>query len=68
MTSLENFRTQVNSIHAKLTGKVNIGITDNLVTLKHMSIFKALKALKIKGPEIVINIRMNHQMKYNVMF
>jgi DNA-binding transcriptional LysR family regulator len=58
MASLENFRTQVNSIHAELTGELNIGITDNLVTLEHMSISKALKALKNKGPEIVINIRM----------
>ena len=58
MASLENFRTQVNSIHAKLTGELNIGLTDNLVTLEHMSISKALKALKMKGPEIVINIRM----------
>jgi DNA-binding transcriptional LysR family regulator len=58
MASLENFRTQVNSIHAELTGELNIGITDNLVTLEHMSISKALKALKTKGPEIIINIRM----------
>lgn len=58
MTSLENFRTQVNTIHAKLTGELNIGITDNLVTLEHMRVSKALKALKSEGSEVEINIRM----------
>ena len=58
MTSLENFRTQVNTIHEKLTGELNIGITDNLVTLEHMRVSKALKALKSEGAEVEINIRM----------
>lgn len=58
MTSLENFRTQVNTIHAELQGELCIGITDNLVTLEHMKISRALKALKIKGPEVEIKIRM----------
>jgi DNA-binding transcriptional LysR family regulator len=58
MTSLENFRTQVNTIHEKLTGELNIGITDNLVTLEHMRVSKALKALKSEASEVVINIRM----------
>ncbi|WP_299079524.1 LysR family transcriptional regulator [uncultured Paraglaciecola sp.] len=58
MTSLENFRTQVNTIHAKLTGELNIGITDNLVTLEYMRVSKALKALKSEDSEVEINIRM----------
>ena len=58
MTSLENFRTQVNTIHAELTGELNIGITDNLVTLEHMRITNALKMLKKKGPGVEIKISM----------
>jgi DNA-binding transcriptional LysR family regulator len=58
MTSLENFRTQVNTIHAELTGELSIGITDNLVTLKHMRVTEALKMLKKKGPAVEIKISM----------
>lgn len=58
MTSLENFRTQVNTIHAELTGELSIGITDNLVTLQHMRVTKALKMLKTKGPGVEIKISM----------
>ncbi|MFT4940606.1 MAG: DNA-binding transcriptional LysR family regulator [Paraglaciecola sp.] len=58
MTSLENFRTQVNTIHAELTGELCIGITDNLVTLQHMRVTNALKMLKTKGPGVEIKISM----------
>ncbi|WP_232359268.1 LysR family transcriptional regulator [Paraneptunicella aestuarii] len=58
MTSLEDFRSKVNFIHEHLTGELNIGITDNLVTIEHMKISHALKALKEKGPDVEIQIRM----------
>ncbi len=58
MASLEDFRTQVNYIHEKLTGNLNIGITDNLVTIEHMKVSLALKALKEKGPDVQIDIHM----------
>jgi DNA-binding transcriptional LysR family regulator len=58
MTSLENFRTQVNSIHAELKGELSIGITDNLVTIEHMQVTRALKALKLRGPDVEVRIRM----------
>jgi len=58
MTSLQNFRTQVNAIHKELKGELSIGITDNLVTLPHMRVTNALKELKTLGPEINVNIRM----------
>lgn len=58
MASLENFRTEVNSIQQQLTGELNIGITDNLVTIEHMKISHALRSLKAKGPEVEIQIRM----------
>ncbi|WP_421863722.1 LysR family transcriptional regulator [Motiliproteus sp.] len=57
--SLENFRTQINSINANLKGELNIGITDNLVTMyNHMRVTNSLAALKQRGTDIRINIRM----------
>ncbi|WP_083704584.1 LysR family transcriptional regulator [Motiliproteus sp. MSK22-1] len=58
LSALENFRTHVNSIHEHLKGELNIGITDNLVTMPRMQITHAIKTLKEKGPEVRINIRM----------
>lgn len=58
LASLETFRTRVNTVHKCLKGELNIGITDNLVTMAHMRISNALAALKEKGPDVVINIRM----------
>ncbi len=57
-TSLEGFRTRVNAIHARLTGELNIGITDNLVTMHHMHITHAIAQLKRQGPDVRINISM----------
>lgn len=56
--SLDGFRTQVNAIHAELRGELNIGITDNLVTMQHMRITDALTRLKRRGPGIHIHISM----------
>ncbi|MGY0398875.1 MAG: LysR family transcriptional regulator [Ostreibacterium sp.] len=56
--SLEDFKSQINTINKELKGELNIGITDNLVTISQMHITKALAALKNRGPEIIINIRM----------
>ena len=58
LASLEAFRTRVNAIHAHLTGELNIGITDNLVTMHHMHITDALTRLKHQGPDVRINISM----------
>ncbi|MCU7942546.1 MAG: LysR family transcriptional regulator [Candidatus Thiodiazotropha sp. (ex Cardiolucina cf. quadrata)] len=59
LASLENFKTQVNSISAHLKGELNIGVTDNLVTMSnHMRVTNSLSALKQLGPEVRINIRM----------
>lgn len=58
MTSLEDFRTQVNAIHAELKGELSIGITNNMVTLKHMKVTDALKRLKHMGPDVEVQIRM----------
>ena len=56
--SLENFRTQVNSLHNQLRGELSIGITDNMVTMKEMNITQALKTLKSLNSEVQISIRM----------
>ena len=58
LASLEAFRTEVNTIHARLRGELNIGITANLVTMPHMRITHALSALKDQGPDVRVNIRM----------
>lgn len=58
LASLETFRTEVNAIHTRLRGELNIGITDNLVTMPHMRITHALHRLKLKGPEVRVNICM----------
>ena len=58
LAAVEGFRTRVNGLHAWLKGELNIGITDNLVTMPEMHITHALSALKERGPEVHIHIRM----------
>lgn len=58
LSSIETFRSEVNGFHRELHGDLNIGITDNLVSLPKMRITEALSALKSHGPEICINIHM----------
>lgn len=58
LSSIETFRTEVNGFHRELHGELNIGITDNLVSLPHMRITEALSALKSHGPDVCINIHM----------
>ena len=42
LAALESFRTEVNGLHQHLRGELNIGLTDNLVTIPHMRITNAL--------------------------
>lgn len=58
LSSIEDFRTQINGLHEKLKGDLNIGITDNLVTMPRMVITNSVSNLKQKGPDITINISM----------
>ncbi len=58
LAAVEGFRTRVNGLHAWLKGELNIGITDNLVTMPEMHITNALSALKERGPDVRVNIRM----------
>jgi DNA-binding transcriptional LysR family regulator len=56
--AVERFRGEVNAVRAHLKGELNIGITDNLVTSPRMIVTQALRALKTKGPDVQVNIRM----------
>ncbi|TBU82383.1 LysR family transcriptional regulator [Phytopseudomonas dryadis] len=58
LAALESFRTEVNGLHQHLRGELNIGLTDNLVTVPHMRISGALARLKERGPEVRVHIRM----------
>lgn len=58
LAALESFRTEVNGLHQHLRGELNIGLTDNLVTVPHMRITHALARLKERGPAVRIHIRM----------
>ncbi|SEC39027.1 LysR family transcriptional regulator [Pseudomonas anguilliseptica] len=58
LAALESFRTEVNGLHQHLRGELNIGLTDNLVTVPHMRITNALAHLKERGPDVHIHIRM----------
>ena len=58
LAALESFRTEVNGRHQHLRGELNIGLTDNLVTVPHMRIAQAPAKLKALGPEVRIHIRM----------
>lgn len=55
---LETFRSQINAINTELKGELNIGITDNLVSMPQMRITHALAALKKRGPDVRLHIRM----------
>ncbi|WP_394172111.1 LysR family transcriptional regulator [Thalassotalea litorea] len=58
LASLETFRAQVNGINTELNGELNIGITDNMVTVPQMRITEAIRRLKHQAPKVTINISM----------
>jgi len=58
LAATEAFRSEVNSLHRHLRGELNIGITDNLVSLPHMRVTNALAELKRRGPDVHLNIHM----------
>lgn len=52
------FRNEINALHHDLRGELDIGITDNLVTLPETRITDALAALADRGPNVHTNIHM----------
>ncbi|WP_030071345.1 LysR family transcriptional regulator [Halomonas alkaliantarctica] len=58
LTALEDFKSDVNALHHTIKGELNIGITDNLVTLPAMHVTNALAELTAPNHEVTINIHM----------
>jgi DNA-binding transcriptional LysR family regulator len=57
LTAIEGFRTEVNQLHSRLRGDLNIGVMNNLVTQPKMQITKALKSLRAQG-DVTVNLSM----------
>ncbi|GAB3038673.1 LysR family transcriptional regulator [Bowmanella dokdonensis] len=60
MGAAEQFQDEVNNTYSVLKGELNIGIIDNLVTIPHRTISKALSTLKRTSKEVRVNIRMSN--------
>ncbi|NRA18585.1 MAG: LysR family transcriptional regulator [Oceanospirillaceae bacterium] len=58
LESIEQFRTEIYEIHNHLEGELNIGMTDNLVTLSKMCITNTISNLKTREPSVRIHIKM----------
>ncbi|MEL7967264.1 LysR family transcriptional regulator [Vreelandella neptunia] len=58
LTALETFKSDVNALHQTIKGELNIGITDNLVTLPAMHVTNALAELSAPENEVTLNIHM----------
>ncbi|WP_404343890.1 LysR family transcriptional regulator [Vreelandella venusta] len=58
LTALETFKSDVNALHHTIKGELNIGITDNLVTLPAMDVTHALAALTAPHHAVTVNIHM----------
>ncbi|MCA8863098.1 MULTISPECIES: LysR family transcriptional regulator [unclassified Halomonas] len=58
LTALETFKSDVNALHQTIKGELNIGITDNLVTLPAMHVTNALTELSAAEHEVTLHIHM----------
>jgi DNA-binding transcriptional LysR family regulator len=58
LSAAENFSAEINAVHDRLRGELNIGITDSLVTSPRMRVTNAIRNLKRRGPDVRVNIRM----------
>ncbi|HVJ52568.1 MAG TPA: LysR family transcriptional regulator [Aliidongia sp.] len=56
IADLERFETNIRSIHSDLTGTLNIGIIDTLITDRNMPIPAILKSYKTKHPSVQFNL------------
>jgi DNA-binding transcriptional LysR family regulator len=56
IADLERFEANIRSIHSDLTGTLNIGIIDTLITDKNLQIPEILKTYKKKHPYVEYNI------------
>ncbi|OBA00902.1 LysR family transcriptional regulator [Halomonas sp. G11] len=58
LSALETFKSDVNALHHTIRGELNIGITDNLVTLPAMHVTHALARLSAPEHDVTLNIHM----------
>ncbi|SNY98495.1 LysR family transcriptional regulator [Halomonas sp. hl-4] len=58
LSALETFKSDVNALHQTIKGELNIGITDNLVTLPAMHVTNALAKLSAPEHDVTLNIHM----------
>ncbi len=59
MAAIEDFRSEINQLHQRLRGELNIGLMNNLVTQPRMRITAALRKLRRQSDEVHINISMS---------
>ena len=59
MAAIENFRSEINLLHQRLRGDLNIGLMNNLVTQPRMRITAALRELRRQSDEVHIHISMS---------
>ena len=59
LACLEDFRREVNQLHQRLRGELNIGLINNLVTQPEMRITSALRQVRRQSDEVRINISMS---------
>ncbi len=58
LTALDAFKSDVNALHHTIKGELNIGITDNLVTLPAMHVTHALAKLTAPSHTVTVHIQM----------
>jgi len=59
MAAIEDFRSEINLLHQRLRGELNIGLMNNLVTQPRMRITSALRKLRQQSDEVHIHISMS---------
>ncbi|NLC35860.1 MAG: LysR family transcriptional regulator [Alcaligenaceae bacterium] len=59
MVAIEDFRSEINLMHQRLRGDLNIGLMNNLVTQPRMRITSALRELRRQSHEVHIHISMS---------
>lgn len=59
LSSVEDFRSEINQLNKKLRGELNIGIVNNLVTQPQMLVSNALSLLREQSDGVKINISMS---------
>src|SRR5690606_24731622 len=59
MAAIEDFRSEINLMHKRLRGELNIGLMNNLVTQPRMRITAALRESRKMREEVHINSSMS---------